>query len=341
MKVSRPLALVVFLAFAVGACSVFAQGDLADRVARLFEEGRFDLARDLIDDHERNGQTLDPEVRWWRARVERDADRFDRLAVEVANTDPSADRRIEATLARAREQFARGRYRTAAELLSPLAQAPDTASDGRVLLWLGMAEQASGQVGLALTSLRAVPDDDANFGMAQALLADLALRAGRLEAADAHARRAMAADQGVAAIAWSVLGRSAAARGDEEGVENARERLRRDFPGAAETQWVTGGASDPGAAEPAAVAEVIDAERRSFALQLGAFRDRSLALRMIETSAGVLDDLRIEVDRSQDAPLYRVVGGNFVTRSQAEAAQGQLAGRGVQTLVLAPTRDAP
>lgn len=340
---ARRIGGLVFLLVCMASIAVFAQDDLAQRITKLIQEGRYDLARDLIDDHERNGQVLDDEVKWLRARLERDPDRFDRRAVEVANQDPSAQRRIEATLARAREQFARGRYRTAAELLAPLAQAPDTASDGRVLLWLGMAEQASGQVGVALNNLRAIGQNDPNYGMAQALLADLALRAGRLEAADEHARKAMAADETMGAIAWSVLGRSGAARGDEEAVENARERLRRDFPGAAETQWVDSGSNDAAAAvdEPAAVAEVIDAERRNFGLQFGAFRDRSLALRMLEDISGTLEELRIEVDRSQESPLYRVVGGSFVTRAQAEAAQTRLAGRGVQTLVLAPTRGGP
>jgi tetratricopeptide (TPR) repeat protein len=327
--------LSVILLVAVG---VLAQGDLVERIERIFREGRYDLARDLLDDHERNGQPMTEELIWWRARLERDPDRFDRLALDVSNRHPDAARRIEATLARAREHFARGRYRMAVELLDPLAQAPDTGGDGRVLLWLAMAEQASGQAGAALRNLRAIEESDPSHAMAQALLADLALRGGRLEAADEHARLALSAGDDVAAIALSVLARSAVARGDERAAREAQQRLRERAPSSAELQWVVGDGEARDPVESPPVAEVVDGERRTFALQLGAFRDRSLALRMVQSQRELLDEVRIEVDRSQEAPLYRVVGGAYLTRAQAEAAQAELAARGMQVLVLAPTR---
>ena len=333
------LALMI-LVLGSGVWSVSAQGDLAERVERLFREGRYDLARDLIDDHERQGQALGSEVQWWRARLETEPDRYDRRMLELANRATTSAQLVEATLGRAREHFARGRYRTAAELLSPLAEDPRSGDDGRVRLWLGMAEQASGQVGRGMRHLRAVDPDDPVYGTAQALLADLALRAGRLEAADEHARAALAADSDVGPVALVVLGRAAEARGDVELAEEFASRLRREHPASTEAAWRPGldrEESDE-QSDGTPTSDVLDAERRSFALQFGAFRDRSLALRLLDRVAGEVDQLRIEVDRTEDTPLYRVVGGSFVTRAQAEAAQGRLRGRGLETLVLAPAR---
>ena len=312
-----------------------AQDDLGDRLRRLIAAGEYDLARDLADDREAQGPALDDDERWLRAQLETDPDRFDRLALELSEAGTLDTRAV--TLSRAKEQFARGRYQTAAELLRPLTGPGEPQQDGDVLLWLGMAEQAAGQPGAATRALSAIRESMGQYGMARALLADLALRAGRLEEAREEAETALEATSQAGALALSVLERAARQGGDDEAAAGWAERLRNEFPDSAEAGW-----SQPAGATttdaPEAPTQDVTEGREGFALQFGAFRDRSLALRLSERVDGAIDDVRVELDRSDGEPMYRVVGGRFLTRAQAEARQRALQGDGWQVLVLTPAR---
>lgn len=333
--VMSALALVAVVGIVWGAT---AQTDLDERLRRLVRSGEYELARDLIDDHQQRGVEISAEARWLRAQLETDPDRFDRRALELASgTDPGLDSRA-ITLARAREQFARGRYQTAAELLRPLTAPGEPQQDGQVLLWLGMSEQASGQPGAATRALRAIQPTMPTYGMARALLSDLAFRAGRVEDAADEAERALETNGDAGAIALSVLERVARQRGDDESADDYARRLREEYPASAEAGWsreVATPAPARGADFP--TVDVTDG-REGFALQFGAFRDRSLALRLAERVDDSVDEVRIELDRSDGDPLYRVVGGRFLTRTQAETEQRRLQGDGWQALVLAPAR---
>lgn len=315
-----------------------AQTDLDDRLANLIRQGEYDLAQDIIDDHQSRGQVLSTQALWMRAQLEADPDRFDRQALEIANADdPSVDPRG-VTLARAKEQFARGRYQTAAELLRPLTAPGEPMEDGEVLLWLGMAEQATGQPGAATRALKAVQIEMPTYGMARALLADLALRAGRTEEATREAEIALDTDPNVGSLALSILERAARARGEDDAADTYARRLRDEYPDSAEAGW-SRDVADPGPATGSGMPTVDVTEgREGFALQFGAFHDRSLALRLAERVEDAVEDVRMELDRSDGDPLYRVVGGRFLTRAQAEATQRRLQGDGWQVLVLAPSR---
>ena len=339
MKSQPTLWLAVAVALLGLAWAAEAQSDLADRLRNLVREGRYQLAQDLVEDHERRGEQLSDEARWIRTQLQTDPDRFDRMALEIANdaTATSIDERA-VTLARAREQFARGRYQTAAELLRPWTAPGQDPLDGEVLLWLGMAEQAAGQPGAATRAFRAITEDMPTHGMARALLADLALRAGRFEEATEEAERALEADADVGSLALSVLERAARARGEQERADEYGERLRATYPESAEAGWVRDPVEAGGANVRSGPVHDLDEGREGFALQFGAFRDRSLALRLAERVEDVVEEVRIELDRSEGDPMYRVVGGRFLTRAQAETVQRRLQGDGWQVLVLAPTR---
>lgn len=329
-------ALLVVLGLGAVTWIATAQGDLDERLRTLVDRGDYDAALDLIEEREAEGTTLTDETRWIRAQLETDPDRFDRLALELTDAATVDERAV--TLARAREQFARGRYQTAAELLGPWTAPGQDPLDGEVLLWLGMAEQAAGQPGAAKRALRAVTPAMPTYGMARALLADLALRAGRFEEATEEARRALEADADVGSLALSVLERSARARGEDEDAEDFARRLRDEYPDSAEAGWVRETGTDGNDTGRAGPEHVLDDGREGFALQFGAFRDRSLALRLAERVESAVDEVRIELDRSDGDPMYRVVGGRYLTRVQAETAERRLEGEGWQVMILAPTR---
>jgi len=337
MKRTGFVALGVFLAVGVG-WSAWAQSDLTSRLRDLLSKGEYELAADMLADRQRRGEDITSEALWLGAQLETDPDRFDRLALELASDGGAAIDARAITLARAREQFARGRYQTAAELLRPLTAPGEPQQDGQVLLWLGMSEQAAGQPGAATRVLRAIQESMPTYGMARALLADLAFRAGRTEEADDEARRALEADPDVGALALSVLERSARQRGEEDAAAEFAQRLRAEYPNSAEAGWARGDDAPTRSAGSTIPTQDVTDGREGFALQFGAFRDRSLALRLAEQLEKTVDAVRIEIDRGDGDALYRVVGGRFLTRAQAESKQRRFQGEGWQVLVLAPSR---
>lgn len=339
MRRSRALVVVVALVLAVGTGVVATGGpDQHARMVELTKVGRYQLAADLFDDWETRGVALGDSTRWLRVKLETDPDRFDRQALDLATetSDPALTARI--TLARAREQFARGRYQTAAELLRPYTGPGADPGNGSVLLWLGMAEQAAGQPGAAVRSFRAIEPEMPVYATARALLADLALRAGRTEEAIEEAERSLDHDPSAGNLALSVLERARRERGETEQADEFARRLRDEYPESAEASWVTRDAPTADDDLPAGLTHDFDEGREGFALQFGAFRDRALALRLAERLEGEVEDLRIELERRDEAPLYRVVGGRYLTRAQAERAQRTLRDEGWTTLVLSPTR---
>jgi cell division protein FtsN len=307
------------------------------RVADLFRETRYEQAADLLDSSAAQG----PQANWWRARLATDPARFQELALGVAQ-DGAIGQQLarDVTVARAREHFAAGRYQSAEGLLRPLAESREPV-DAAARLWWGMSLQASGEARAATRALESVPEKAAEYAFAQALLADLNLRAQRPRRAREHAEASLSAGKEAGAIALGVLEQLARAEGDPDRSAAVRGRLADDYPRSVELTWAR--AAIPAVDVTGADADVVqaveaDGPRRSFALQYGAFRDRALALRRIRQLEDAVSDLRLEVDREESPPLYRVVGGSFGTRAQAERARDHLATRGIDAFILAPER---
>jgi len=338
VKTPRIVFVVLALFLVAGTMVAVGGAQQHERMVELTRLGRYQLAADLFDDWKSRDIALGDSTRWLRAKLDTDPDRFDRQALDLASgaDSPALARRI--TMARAREQFARGRYQTAAELLRPLTGPGRDVGDGSALLWLGMAEQAAGQPGAATRSFRAIEPDMPVFATARALLAELALRGGRTEAATEDAQRSLDHDPSAGSLALSVLERAARERGDTDTADEHARRLRSEYPESAEASWVTRDTPTGSDDLPAGLTHDLDEGREGFALQFGAFRDRALALRLAERLDGEVDELRIELERRDEAPLYRVVGGRYLTRAQAERAQRSLRDEGWTTLVLSPTR---
>lgn len=333
----------ILSAFLVAGLAVFAVAeDLGPRVDKLLREGRYDLALAILEDNQQRGVELTERLAWTRARLVPDADRFDRLASQLAGGRSVEDTLVQSIVVeRARQQFARGQYLTCLENLRSLP--PDAASRHvDLVLFRAMAAQAVGEAGPATRDLESLSSDHPHHAIARALLADLALRAGQARRALDLASTAVASDASVGAQAHYVAWQAHRQLGDEEGVARAREALVRDYPRSVEAAWVRESRTAPltRATDPDVVPEVeAPARRIEFALQLGAFRDRSLALRLASEREGVLPELRVERDEGDRPGWYRVVGGRYATRGQADAALARLRATGLDAVVLAPGRE--
>jgi tetratricopeptide (TPR) repeat protein len=315
--------------------------DLRERLERLVRSGRYDLALQLVEDQEQRGVSIGVDARWIGARLTPDPERFEQRAAELqAQLGRDDPRAWDVALSRAQEQFARGRYQTAYELLRDLPAEASLAKPG-VALFAGMSAASLGEMQTARQALESVAESSAQAGMAQALLAELSLREGRLDLARAHAERARRADpRRVGAQALHVQIRVADRGGDPERARQLRQALLREFPRSAEAVWLRE-AGEPRLEEDS-VSRVLEVEaprpRQDFALQLGAFHDRRLALKLASQLAGQIPDLRIEVDLETEPAWYRVVAGRYVTRAQADGALDALRRRGQEGVVLSPGR---
>jgi len=333
--------LVVFTAVAL-----MAGDSLLERVRELRQRGNYELAEKLLEDQIDRGVGENRQLTWMRARLTADPDRFDRITARLtsgASVDDSLVQKV--VIARAVELFARGRYLSSIELLDALPASAGR-SDPDAILFAGMASAAVGKGRQAREKLLRIERDSAAFAASRTLLAQISLRSGDPRTALEEADAALATgDEDVRVQALYVRAQALEETGDVAEAERVRDEILREWGRSAEAAWVREERLQrPRAPEAegrsASIAEVESpALRRSFALQLGAFHDRSLALRLARSMKTQIEDLRIERDASDSPPWYRVVGGRFPTRAEAEAAKQELARRGWKTLILAPGRN--
>ena len=315
--------------------------DLLERVQRLRREAHYDLAESLLEDHLERGAPMSSELAWTRAQLTRDPDRFDRLAAELTGGQSVEDPRTqEIVVARAREYFARGRYLSAIELLQVL---PSGSSPVQVeaALFRGMASAAAGSAREAREQFLLIPVESSEYAMAQTLLAQLSLRTGKLQLALQFAESALATGDGdVAPQALYARAQALEQQGEAERAGRTFEEILRSHPRSAEAAWVREArlqAVREGPSDRAGIPEEEMPEpRRGFALQLGAFHDRSLALRLAGALQGQVENLRIERDVNSSPPWYRVVAGRFTTRTSAASERSRLAEKGWDSVILAP-----
>ena len=323
--------------------------EMFERITRLRNEGHYDLALGLVDDHAARGLPMDRQLSWLRAQLTPDPDRFDRLSGELVGGQSPDDSLVQAiVLERAREQFARGQYLAALENLEALpieavGRHPDLA------LFKGMAAGAVGQNRKATEAFLLIDASSPSYAMGQAMLAGVSLRKGDTKAAVSHAETALTSDAAaVGPQALFVRAQALEQMGEETRARRSWDELLRNHGSSAEAAWARelgavsqNGASSLGSQE-ALIDEVEAPKRRlEFSLQFGAFHDRSLALRKALSLKGQVDELRIERDTESSPPWYRVVAGNYPTRTMAETAQAQLSSKGHDGVVLSPGLGGP
>ncbi len=329
----------------VTALSVLAWGEnLLERVRELKVRGEYRLAEEILEDRLERGVPQTRPLTWMRAQLTTDPDRFDRLAATLTSGSSSEDSLAQVVMiARAREAFARGRYLTSIELLDALP-ASARRRNPEATLFAGMASAAVGEVRSARERLLEIDESSEAFAMSRTLLAQLSLRAGDPRGALKEAETALSTgDEDVAVQALYVRAQALEQMGEVDRAQRTREEILRRWSRTAEAAWVREErlhSSTPAtSSEGSGISEVESPTlRRSFALQLGAFHDRSLALRLARSMKTQIEELRIERDASSSPPWYRVVGGRFPTRGTAEAAQQELARSGWRTVILTPGR---
>jgi tetratricopeptide (TPR) repeat protein len=319
-------------------------GALRPRVERMLRAGQLDLALSTLEDHVHRGGRLEPDLRALRVRLQSEGDHFDRLANELTSGRPKDDPATQAMLFEmAREQFARGQYVGALERIRALP--PDAAERlPQLPIFSAMAAQAVGELRAARQELEAISSRHPEYAMSRILLADLLLRLREAPLALEQAEAAWKADaEGVGAQALYLQGAALTQLGRHDEARKTHEELSRRFPHSAEAARAP---EAPAAVSQAAgeveIPESPSPERRvHFALQLGAFRDRSLALRLGERLRGQVEELHIEHDMSANPPWYRVVAGSFATRAAAEAELKKLRQRDIESILLAPGQSGP
>jgi cell division septation protein DedD len=318
----------------------FTEG-LAARVRRLHGATEYGLARALIEDEENRGARLTEELRWLKALLGTDADRFDRQAAQLMGGKSAEDSLAQAiVLARSQEQFAQGQYLSALENLRALPPGASVRFP-TIPVFRAMAAQAVGEIRAARQELEALPRRHPEYASAQVLLSDLSLRARDGRAALDHADNALdRKDRRWKPQALHAKAEALDLLGQSDDADDLRQELRREYPKSVEasirrsTARATTAAAQP---DESAVAEEEAPPRRSdFALQLGAFHDRSLALRRAQQLLGTIEELRVERDHSSSPSWYRVVGGRYPTRSRVEGSQRELEKAGIESVVLGP-----
>ena len=345
-RVLVPVAAVAASTFVVSHLS--GAEDLLARVTQLRSETQYEVALSLLDDPSAADAVASDDRAWLQAQLTADADRFDALMTDLLSGSDVVEPAVQSrTLAHARERFARGQYRGSFESLRTLPAEAHTRLT-EVALFEGMAALAIGDGAAAQRSLTAIPRRSAHFAPAQALLAHVAVKTGRHEAAMDHARRALdAGGDDVGAQALFSLVQAARALGAEDEASRARAQLLRRFPRSVEAEaervaTVTLASTSVPVDSTLVVEEEAQGTRNEFALQFGAFHDRGLALRMVQqltrSSVVAAADLRIETDRTGSPTWYRVIGGRYQTRRTVQEAQERLRAAGIDTLVLQPGR---
>ncbi len=346
-RIVLPVAVSV-LALALAATQLIGADDLLLRVRQLKTETQYDLALSLLDETPPAKADLSDEYAWLQAQLTPDPDRFDRLVERLVEDHDVLEAAVqERSLARAREAFARGRYRGTLEGLAALP-ANARGDDSEIPLFESMASIAVGDAATARDGLQSIDASSPHYASAQALLAHLSVKTQRPKDAMEHARRALkSGNDDVDAQALYSLIQGARSLGLESDASRARAELLERFPRSVEAGHERVGTVSP--ASPSASVDstrVVEEEaagtRNEFALQFGAFHDRALALKLVEklsrNPAANIATLRIETDRSASPTWYRVIGGRYQTRRTVEESRDRLREAGIDTMVLQPGR---
>ena len=324
-------------------------------VAGLFESGRYDDAREALaggEEGHRPGEDI-----LWRSRLETDPALALGLLESVATDDKLPDTvRLRAALEAADIEAGRGNHRDVLRILGPVLAKDSTAVPGAAHLRAGLALRALGQLQQAREMLASIRPNDPQFVLARFYLGDIALEQNDPPLAqryfEAAAKAGTAGDRDrLAAGRW----RAYMADGDEDKAENLYADLSGRDPGAlplleirrlrqveadehrarqAGTADDTESGSMSGSMSESALDRPVDLTGR-YALQLGAFSDRGLALEFQRRYSSQLPDLRI--DKTRDARgqfLYKVRTGSYVNPALARTDAAQLARRlGIDVIV--------
>lgn len=334
---SRGLGLFVLLACAWPAVAAFTT------VAGLFQAGHYDEARAALaanDEGARPGEEI-----LWRSRLATDpAVALSLLETAVGDEHYSPEVNLRLALEIADLHAGRGDHRAVLKALQPVLDRGEPDIPGAVYLRAGLALRALGQLQRAREMLASVRPGDQDFVLARYYLGDIALEQNDVSLAHRYFK---AAEQATTAGGRSRLASGIwlahHTAGENKAADELVTDLQQDDPGslslleirrlqqmeADERQARAGTATADSVVTP-----IPDLNGR-YALQLGAFSDRALALEYVRRLQDRLPDLRIDKARDDRGQfLYKVRTGMYVNpalaRSEAKQLQRKL---GVEVIV--------
>ncbi len=335
------------VALAAAALQPSAARGALNSVAGLFEAGDYDAARQTL---RQGGEGARPgEETLWRARLAtRPDEALELLHTGLEDRALPSEVRLRLALEIADIEYGRGGYAELLRALEPFLGDASAQLPGEAHLKAGLALRALGRAQQAREMLASVRPADPAFVLARISLGDIGLEQG--DGALARRYYESAADADPLAARRSAAGRWRALRlaGEEGDAARLLERLQRDDPGALALLTIQRWRSDENeelqarlADQPAdTVATRPEAPEGRYALQLGAFSDRGLALDFHRRYLSQLPDLRIDEVRDERGQyLYKIRTGAYVNPALARTAASDLADKlGIDVMVadLAP-----
>ena len=335
VRISLPALLVTMPALAA-----------LDSVVALFEDARYEEAGLTLD---QGGEGFRAgEATLWRVRLTTEpAEAMVLLREGLADDRLPAAVRTRMALEGADIEFGLGHYQSCLKSLIPLLERSQGELPGAVYLRAGLALRALGNLQKAREMLASIKPHDQAFMLARYYLGDIALEQNDAGLAlryfeSAAESRGSGPHPRVAGGQW----RAFLAEGREQEAAALERTLRLSYPGSlamleiqrlrlelAEELAAMAPVDSPDSTEHYPTAD--EAPHGRYALQLGAFSDRSLALEFHRRYREQLPDLRIdEVRDGRGQFLYKVRAGSFVNPALARTEARSLARQlGVEVIV--------
>jgi len=305
-----------------------------DTVAGLFQEARYEEALQAL---EQGGEGFRVgEATLWEVRLTTDPEKALLMLREGLADKRLPDAvRVRMALESADIEFGLGQYQSSLKVLTPLLEADQGVLPGDVYLRAGLALRALGQLQKSREMLASVKPQDPAFLLARYYLGDIALEQRDASLALRYFESATGGSGStphprVAGGMW----RAYLDENRDRDADQLEQSLGRDHPGSLamlEIQRLRRKHAEDLAAMT--LPDSVDtkdngneASRGRYALQLGAFSDRGLALEFIRRFRNQLPDLRIDEVRDQRGQfLYKVRTGSFVNPALARTEAKRLA----------------
>lgn len=322
-----------------------------DTVSNFFSKTMYDEARQSLEEGTEGLRA--GEATLWQVRLAKDpADALVMLRESLNDDGLLAEVRMRMVLETANIEFGLGNYQSSLKALSPLISGEESNLPGNIYLRAGLCLRALGNLQKAREMLASVKPGDQAFVMARYYLGDIALQQNDAELALRYFESSLS-EGGPGQVGRIAGGKWRAFRteGRDQEASDLEQVLARSHPGSLghlEIQRLMREQEEELAVNsmdndvPTGNSSSQNQDNRGrYALQLGAYSDRGLALEFIRRHQGQLPDLRIdEVRDDRGQFLYKVRSGSFVNPVLARTEARRLADRLDLDVIVADLSDA-
>lgn len=319
----------------------------SDTVSQFFVAGRYEEARQALD--QGNEGFRAGEATMWAAQLAtKPTEALVLLREGLEDKRISPDGRIRLALEIANIEFGRGQYQSSFKALRPLLNDDQGQLPGAVYLRAGLSLRALGNPREAREMLASVKPQDPAFLLARFFLGDIALEMNDAPLAlryfESAAVQAPGGEARVAGGQW----RAYRVEGRDQEAADLEVFLAENEPGCLALLEITrlrrmqqeeleAMGRDP---QQEGTGSESQAPSGRYALQLGAFSDRGLALEFLRRYKDQVPGLLIEEVRDQRGQfLYKVRAGSFVNPAQAKTEARRLADQLDMEVIVADRSD--